>query len=525
MLDISIIRTIIQERKSGKSLRLIASELSISKSVVGMVLAKIEKGRLNIKKAALLSDEALCELIYPTKKATLEAGIDWEEVDQQLSHAHINLILVYEALIAGKTKISYSHFVRLYRKWSRQHKPVTISHNDHCIPGEKLEIDFSGDALNWVNGEGEVRKGRMFTACLPYSGLIFAVVCNDETTSSWCQGVIQALNYFGGVPRTLIVDNSKALVVKASKYEGIITPLIKDLVEHYGMECWSCQPYRPKQKNRVEASVKMVQTWVQGRLEMGSAGLIYARDIKELNEKVRQQVDELNRRPFVNKSTGLSRQQKFMSEEFASLSPLPEYPYEICRWLILTVDKSHCVRISQDGGHRYSVPVEFTGQAVFVRLSQEEVQIFGRTDNQLIARHERHYELHGNKTHIAETHMTNEEKNRRRSPDYFIEIFIRRGINPQIAKAFVQGSWQKSGEFASRQRMHAINRHLLRNFPPSLLNEAFADAVDLNQHRYNFLHDLLVQKQELQRRQMNLRLDVDDQYRTPTHSNIRNHYE
>lgn len=72
MLDISIIRTIIQERKSGKSLRLIASELSISKSVVGKVLAKIKKGRLNIKKAELLSDEALCELIYPTRKATLE---------------------------------------------------------------------------------------------------------------------------------------------------------------------------------------------------------------------------------------------------------------------------------------------------------------------------------------------------------------------------------------------------------------------------------------------------------------------
>ncbi|MFR1026117.1 MAG: Mu transposase domain-containing protein [Parasutterella sp.] len=146
---------------------------------------------------------------------------------------------------------------------------------------------------------------------------------------------------------------------------------------------------------------------------------------------------------------------------------LPTYPYEICEWKILMVDKSHCVRISQDGGHRYSVPIDFIHKPVFVRLSREEVQIYSTADNKLIGRHVRQYSLKGEKTHLLEEHMTQAEKDRRRSPEYFIEKLTKRGVLRKAAEDFVYGSWGLSGDFVSRQRLHAIVRNLLPAYRPS----------------------------------------------------------
>ena len=59
------------------------------------------------------------------------------------------------------------------------------------------------------------------------------------------------------------------------------------------MECWSCGPGKPIQKNRVEASVNMSQTWVQGQLELESWGDIYADDLAALNKIILKKVDAI----------------------------------------------------------------------------------------------------------------------------------------------------------------------------------------------------------------------------------------
>lgn len=154
----------------------------------------------------------------------------------------------------------------------------------------------------------------------------------------------------------------------------------------------------------------MSQTWVQGQLELESWGDICADDLASLKKIILKKVDAINLRPFADKTLQTSLIKKFLDEEFSLLVPLATYPYEICEWKILMVDKSHCVRISQDGGHRYSVPIDFIHKPVFVRLSREEVQIYSTADDKLIGRHVRQYSLKGEKTHQLEEHMTQAEK-------------------------------------------------------------------------------------------------------------------
>lgn len=528
-LNISLVKQVISQLEVGTSQRTTASALSISKSVVRKLALRIQNSKLSYQKLLSLPDSELNAILYPKKTvAPKGSAIDWASVDEQLKNKHVNLLLIYEYLRNEEQHIelSYSHFCHLYRKWKAENKASHPVHINMTTPGEKLEIDYSGDNVVWIDKHGRKIKSRLFTACFPYSSILFAYATADETAQSWCEGLIKALEYFGGSPKVLIVDNARALVQTASKYEGIIAPLLDDITGHYGMECWSCGPGKPIQKNRVEASVNMSQTWVQGQLELESWGDIYADDLAALNKIILKKVDAINLRPFADKSLHTSRIKKFLDEEFSLLVPLPTYPYEICEWKVLMVDKSHCVRISQDGGHRYSVPIDFIHKAVFVRLSHEEVQIYSTADNKLIGRHVRQYSLKGEKTHLLEEHMTQAEKDRRRSPEYFIEKLTKRGVLRKAAEDFVYGSWGLSGDFVSRQRLHAIVRNLLPAYRPSLLSEALADAAEYKQFKYNFVQELLKQKEELLSRQIPLTFELpDESYKTPNHTNIRNNYE
>lgn len=81
------------------------------------------------------------------------SAIDWASVDEQLKNKHVNLLLIYEYLRNEEQHIelSYSHFCHLYRKWKAENKASHPVHINMTTPGEKLEIDYSGDNVVWID--------------------------------------------------------------------------------------------------------------------------------------------------------------------------------------------------------------------------------------------------------------------------------------------------------------------------------------------------------------------------------------
>lgn len=47
---------------------------------------------------------------------------------------------------------------------------------------------------------------------LPYSDDAFVQVFALETAEAWCEGHVRAFDYFGGVPLSILYDNSKRIV-------------------------------------------------------------------------------------------------------------------------------------------------------------------------------------------------------------------------------------------------------------------------------------------------------------------------
>ena len=81
---------------------------------------------------------------------------------------------------------------------------VPLSH-----PPGHAQVDF-GEALVVIAGIQQ--KAAMFVMSLPYSDDVFVQVFPRETAEAWCERHVRAFEYFGGVPETILYDNSKRIV-------------------------------------------------------------------------------------------------------------------------------------------------------------------------------------------------------------------------------------------------------------------------------------------------------------------------
>lgn len=102
-----------------------------------------------------------------------------------------------------------------------------------------MEIDFAGDSLKWIDPNCDVQRARLFIAVLPYSNLTYAEAFPNEKQQSWISGIVHALEYFGGTPQVLVMDNAKALVKHSSWYEGEVQQ-----TDHCRNGSWSAPRWR-----------------------------------------------------------------------------------------------------------------------------------------------------------------------------------------------------------------------------------------------------------------------------------------
>ena len=114
--------------------------------------------------------------------------------------------------------------------------------------GEQLQIDFT-----------TIRRGKDslkgFVATLGFSRATYVRFSQYERQEDWLTGIEEALHYFGGVPRHLLFDNAKCLMIERDAYgEGKHrwNSALLNLSAHYGFKLRACRPYRAQTKGKVE---------------------------------------------------------------------------------------------------------------------------------------------------------------------------------------------------------------------------------------------------------------------------------
>jgi transposase len=116
------------------------------------------------------------------------------------------------------------------------------------LPGDQLQIDF----VVFRRGDQPLRA---FTASLGFSRMSYVQFVDNERVETWISCLEHALVGFGGVPKTVLRDNPKAIVLERNAYGSSrhrFHPMFNDFAGHYGFVIKLCRPYRAQTKGKVE---------------------------------------------------------------------------------------------------------------------------------------------------------------------------------------------------------------------------------------------------------------------------------
>ena len=125
-------------------------------------------------------------------------------------------------------------------------------------PGRQLQIDF-GQLRVPIAGERE--RVYLFVATLGYSRRCHVAAFRHERQSSWFRGLEGAFGHFGGVPREVLIDNPRPLVVShdAATRAVEFNDRFLAFAAYWGFRPRACAPYRARTKGKDERGVGYVK--------------------------------------------------------------------------------------------------------------------------------------------------------------------------------------------------------------------------------------------------------------------------
>lgn len=242
-------------------------------------------------------------------------------------------------------------------------------------PPGHAQVDF-GEALGEIGGV--VRKIRYFALALPHSDAFFMKAYPAETTEAFCDGHVSAFAFFGGVPLSILYDNTVLAVAKILG-DGTRkrTRIFSELQSHYLFEDRFGRPGKGNDKGNVE-----------GVIGFGRRNFLVPMPRFESFEALNAWLEDqcLKRQDAVLRGHSETIGER-MLRDLDALMLLPPAPYDACEKVSTRATSISMVRYR---GNDYSVPVAYAHHEVQVRGYVGEVVIGAGTE--VIARHRRSYE-------------------------------------------------------------------------------------------------------------------------------------
>lgn len=240
-------------------------------------------------------------------------------------------------------------------------------------PGH-AQVDF-GEAFVVIAGVEQ--KGHFLAMDLPHSDAPFVMIFPMETTEAFCLGHVEAFRFFGGVPRSILYDNTSIAVARIlSTGERQRTQVFNQLVSHYLFRDRFARVGKGNDKGNVEGLVKYTQRTLLTPIPQASSW-------EELNDHLRARC--LTRRQEHVRGSAGTIGERFVADAAAFL-PTPAAPFACCLVVASSVSSQSLVRYKTND---YSVPVAFGYRAVVIKAYVHEIVIAHGGDT--IARHSRSY--------------------------------------------------------------------------------------------------------------------------------------
>ena len=242
-------------------------------------------------------------------------------------------------------------------------------------PPGHAQADF-GEALAVIGGVEQ--KIHFLVMDLPHSDACFLKAYPAETTEAFCDAHVAAFAFFGGVPVSILYDNTRIAVARILG-DGTRkrTRAFSELVSHYLFEDRFGRPGKGNDKGKVEGMVGYTRrNFMVPKPRFASFDDLNAhlagRCCKRMDDKLRGHKGTIGER---------------FEADAERLQPLPAVPYDACDKQSVRVSSLSLVRYRSND---YSVPTAYGHQEVLVRGYVHEVVI--ACGAEVIARHARSWE-------------------------------------------------------------------------------------------------------------------------------------
>jgi transposase len=237
------------------------------------------------------------------------------------------------------------------------------------------QADF-GEAVAVIGGVE--RKIHFFAMDLPHSDAGFVQAYPAETSEAFCAGHVAAFAFFGGVPLSILYDNSKLAVARIlGDGRRQRTRVFSELQSHYLFADRFGRPGKGNDKGKVEGLVGLIR-------RNYLVPVPHAASFAALNEQLLVDC----RRRFGDRLRGQTETiGARLARDQACLHDLPAAPYDACEKQAGRVSSLSLVRYRSTD---YSVPTAYGHREVLIRGYVDSVVISCGTET--VARHVRSYE-------------------------------------------------------------------------------------------------------------------------------------
>ena len=242
-------------------------------------------------------------------------------------------------------------------------------------PPGHAQVDF-GEAIGIIGGVE--RKIHFFAFDLPHSDACFVAGYPAETTEAFCDGHVRAFAFFGGVPQSILYDNTKIAVARIlGDGKRQRTRVFTELQSHYLFTDRFGRPGKGNDKGKVE-----------GLVGYARRNFLVPVPRFESFEALNAHLLDCCRRRMADCLRGHTETigERLARDLGAFQTPLPA-PYDACEKVSTRVSSLSLVRYRRND---YSVPTAYGHRDVLVRGYVHEVMI--ACGAEVIARHPRCYE-------------------------------------------------------------------------------------------------------------------------------------
>jgi transposase len=330
------LKQVIQLAKDKVPIKEIVRRTGISRNSVRKYLHKLRN-----KPLSSLSDKELADIAYDNElleqnTLRLQTVIHFcKYAASELSRTGVDRQLLWrDYLDKHPDGYCYSQFCYHLQGYL---KNSDLSMHMEYNPGDIIMVDFAGKKMHYVEeATGECIPAEIFLAILPYCGLIFCYAVNSQKTEDLIRCFNAMLRFFGGTPATILCDNLKTAVSRASRYEPVFTEMCNQLGEHYNTTFSATRPYSPRDKAMVEKAVSITYKNIYATLRNRTFT-----SLKSLNIAIEEQLASWHRYPsewnpekFISEALLIDESVAAYIKKVLARNEYPEKNYRACQGIL-----------------------------------------------------------------------------------------------------------------------------------------------------------------------------------------------